>query len=278
MKSLRLRVAFVAAVLLVGTWLLLHFRETPAPLEPHPFFAGAPRRLNIAHRGASAERTEHTWEAYELALRDGAHVLELDLRMTSDDVLVVVHDGDLVRLTGQSVVVAESTFAQLTAAAGERAPMPLSAVLERFPGRLNLEIKDRRVEAARRLSELLRAAEREQSVIVASFHADVLEAFRSHAGPAVATSAHSREAFRFYASYLLGLPSSPDFVALQIPTRFKGLRLDHPDFLAYAHRHGLFVHYWTIDDETEMRRLLALGADGIMTNLPRRLSEVLFSF
>lgn len=266
---------FVFAAPFLG-WLALRlFAGDRVSASRHPFFDGAPRVLNIAHRGASGERLEHSWEAYDLALRDGADVLELDLRSTSDGILVVAHDADLVRLTGVPLRVADAPLADLRATVGDKAPVPLIDVLARYPGRLNLEIKDNRPEIAERLRKLLRDTGRESSVIVASFHADVLAAFRAQGGPSVATAAHGREALWFYVTYVVGLPASPEFQALQIPPRFKVLDLDSAAFMDYAHRHGLVVHYWTIDDEGEMRELIKRGADGIMTNFPDRLERVI---
>lgn len=269
----------VGAILLLAFALLLSLRIAsphPVAIERHRFFEGVRKPMNIAHRGASGEQSEHSWDAYDLALNQGADALELDIRMTQDAILVVAHDSDLRRVAGTPLKIAESTLAELQAAAGQRAPLALSEVLARYPGRLNVEIKERRPEIAARLAGVLSATGRLSTVMVASFHADVLEAFRTASAGQVATSAHGREAMLFVAAYLLGLPLRPGYVALQIPRRVGAwLDLGRPSFVRHAHRQGLAVHYWTIDDEAEMRELLKAGADGIMTNFPARLEAAI---
>jgi glycerophosphoryl diester phosphodiesterase len=190
-------------------------------------------------------------------------------------VLVVAHDADLARVAGRNVVIAESTLAELSVA-GERAPLALEEVMEQFPKRLNIEIKEDRPDVADALAAMIERRGRQQSVMVASFHCDVLERFREVTGHRVATSACGVEAVRFYLCYLLGIPARPHYVALQIPARAR-VDLTRQEFIQFIHRHGLKVHYWTVDDEGEMARMLRAGADGIMTNRPDLLARVIAS-
>ncbi len=268
--------ALTAATLPIIGWLALRIVQQPPVAVPlQPFFVGLPTPLNIAHRGASGERAEHSWDAYDLALGQGADVLELDVRMTRDGVLVVAHDRDLTRVAGVPLPIASSSLEQLRHAAGDRAPIPLVEVLARYSARLNLEIKEDRPEVAGALLALLRKTGRQKSVIVASFHAGVLHAFREAAQGEVATAAHVREAVTFVFAYFLGLSVAPEYASLQISRRLGPfLDLGRPGLVAFAHAHGLAVYYWTIDDESEMRALLEAGADGVMTNYPERLGRV----
>lgn len=268
------RSAVALAAALLVTLLVMRSGE-PVPVARASFFEGLRIPHNIAHRGASGERAEHTWDAYDLALRQGTDILELDVRMTKDGILVVAHDRNLKRVANVDLNVVEATLAELRAAAGSLAPLPLADVLARYAGRINLEIKEDRREAADALAALLRASGREKTVIVASFHTGVLEHFRDVTAGAVATSAHSREGLFFYLAYRMGIPMAPRFVALQIPRRISRLDLGDTDFVKFAHAHGLAVHYWTIDDEVSMRELLDAGADGVMTNHPERLEQAI---
>lgn len=243
--------------------------------RPRPFFDGAPKVLNIAHRGASASAPEHTTLAYELALQQGADVLELDLRTTRDGVLVVAHDATLQRTHGLDVRLNQQSFAELVRLTGERSPSRLEDVLARFDSaRFNLELKDEDVAAARALARLLEASGAGQRVLVASAHDRVLREFRRASGGAVATSASTREALRYRFCELMGRSCPTPFVALQLPA-LRWLGLTHPEFIQSARERGLSVHFWTIDDESEQRALIASGADGIMTNYPLRLANVL---
>lgn len=248
-----------------------------APTNPRerPFFAGLPPVLNIAHRGASTLALEHSFEAYELALAQGAHVLELDLRLTRDAALLVAHDRTLRRTVGREEAWSELTRAQVAELAGGRMPLDLDQVLSHFPAaRFNLELKDDTVEGPRALAQVLARQGAAGRVLVASQHVRVLEALRTVTQGTVATSASQDEALDYYACYLMGRTCIGQYSALQLPA-LGVLGITSARFIAQAHEQGLAVHYWTIDDPTRMAELLAHGADGIMTNRPDRLARVL---
>ncbi len=287
MKPRLLRVKWLLAVLAVAALavssatllgiLLARRSGTSERAAVYRFFAEIPPVLNIAHRGASAAAPEHSLDAYRLAVAQGAHMLELDLRMTRDRVLVVVHDADLARLTGASVKVAESSLAELRTLAGARAPLPLSEVVAAFPGmRWNFELKENDPEAARALFAVISEHDLWDRAIVASFRDAVIRSFRELSKERVATAATGVEAFRFYVCYRTGIPCRVRYAVLQLPFKSR-FDLTDPDFIRHAHGLGLAVHYWTVDDEATMKRLLDAGADGIMTNQPERLARILSS-
>ena len=248
------------------------------PVAPElPYFASLPRVVSLAHRGASKQAPENSLQAFSLALAEGTDVLELDLRVTRDRQLVTSHDGTLKRTLGLPQRWSEITWAEAQALAGERAPPLLGEVLARFPAaHLNLELKDDDPAVARLLAEQLAAAGAEQRVLVASLHVDMLREFRRASRGRVATSASVREALGFYACYLIGKGCATEYDALQLPA-LNWLGITSPEFVQHAHRWGLVVQYWTIDDESEQRALLAAGADGIITNRPDTLARVLSS-
>lgn len=268
----------VLAVAYAALWIVRLTRDL-VPRAPRAALAGGP--LVIAHRGASAVVAEHTLAAYRRALADGADVLELDVRLTSDGAVVVTHDRDLGRALAVERVVAEHDLAELRAAVAARHPgaapaelLPtLDEVIAQFPAaRLNVELKDEAPALVTAVAAAIERAGRQDAVVVASFHGDALDRFRAATGGRVATAAGPGEGARFFLCYVLDVPCRPAFDVLQIPprlrARFPSLRLDDAAFIDFAHRHGLAVHYWTIDDEPTMRALLGRGADGVITNRP----------
>jgi acyl-CoA thioesterase-1 len=241
-----------------------------------PFFAGLPKVLDLAHRGAAQQAPEHSIAGYARALSEGADVLELDLRLTRDGVLVVAHDASLERTLGLPQRWADISWAEAQALAGSRAPPRLEEVLTRLPdAHLNLELKDEDPAAARALWTTLRATGAERRVLVASMHVEMLREFRRASHAAVATSAAFREALGFYACYLIGKNcKQAEYAALQLPV-LAWLGLDKPAFIQHVHRQGLLLHYWTVDEEPLQRALLAAGADGIISNRPATLARLI---
>lgn len=240
-----------------------------------PFFAGLPPVLDIAHRGASKLAPEHTLRAYRLALEQGAHVLELDLRLLRDRELVVAHDRTLRRTNGVDAAYSDLGWDELERLASGHLPIRLGQALQQFPGvRFNLELKDETPDAARALAGVLAAAGAEGRVLVASGHEEVLAEFRKATAGRVATSASTAEALRYYFCYRMQRACATPYSALQLPT-LQWLGITSAAFVAKAHERGLAVHFWTVDEPDQMRALLAAGADGIMTNRPDVLDALL---
>jgi glycerophosphoryl diester phosphodiesterase len=156
----------------------------------------------------------------------------------------------------------------------------LDEVLEAFPGTyLNIELKPTvamtgRLEHA--VAELLRAHGRSDDAIVVSFNDQSVELFKGLA-PEVHTAPGTAQVAAFWASSQGPAPGTPNpqHVALQVPERFEAATVVSPDFVADAHTNDLAVHVWTVNDEADMRRLLAWGVDGIVTDRPTLLEQVL---
>lgn len=237
----------------------------------------------VAHRGGSGLAPENTLEAFIEAVELwGADMLELDVRLTRDGQVVVVHDATVDRTTDGRGAVAELTLAQLQqldagarfvdpegrrSRAGQGIRMPLfREVLRRLPHtRLNVEAKC--VEVAAPLRREIEAHGATHRVLIAAEHERARRPARGYRGP---WGTSREQMIRFV---LLGRTPRSDI--LQIPPRASGLDLVSPRRIAAAHRRNLPVHVWTIDDPDEMRRLLALGVDGIQTDRPDRLARVL---
>jgi glycerophosphoryl diester phosphodiesterase len=240
-----------------------------------PFFAGLPRVLDIAHRGASQLAPEHSIAAYELALEQGAHVLELDLRLLRDGELVVAHDRTLKRTLGLDAAFSELSLAELERIAGSRTPLRLDQVFSHFPtARFNLELKDETLEGPVALAAAIVRGRAQGRVLVASSHRAALEEFRRLTSGQVATSAAAEEALDYFFCYLMKRACPTPYSALQLPA-LGWLGLTSSAFIEGAHERGLCVHFWTVDDAERMRALIAAGADGVMTNRPDVLARVL---
>jgi len=145
---------------------------------------------------------------------------------------------------------------------------------------LNLDIKRSAPDVApyeEALAHLLRQYGRRDDVIVASFNDRATEAFSAFA-PEIAISAGMATTTEFYGRLHAGEPPPEGierFVALQVPVSHGDLVVVDEQFVEAAHRSGLAVHVWTIDDPQEMDRLAALGVDGIISDRPSVLAEVL---
>jgi glycerophosphoryl diester phosphodiesterase len=153
----------------------------------------------------------------------------------------------------------------------------LEEVFQAFPAtEVNIDIKDKNSGSVYRLADLLKAYGREAQVVVGSFHDDQLSLFR-RLSPRTCTAAGVRETRIFYLLNQAHLSRlfHPLFNAFQVPERFGRLRLVTPHFIQTAHRKGLMVHVWTVNEMEDMRRLIEWGVDGIITDYPDRGAEVL---
>jgi len=240
---------------------------------------------------------ENTIPAFRNAAKIGADVLELDVRLTKDGELVVMHDSTVDRTTNGQGKVREMTVAQLKQLdagywftpddgatypyRGQDIVIPtLTEVFSAFPEHIiNIEIKDYAPESVERLVEVIEEAGAADRVIVSSFDDETMKYFRQVA-PYVASAAAPGEIRTFYILSRLYLTRfhRPLSDAYQIPVERGGVRLDTKTFIDAAHSKNQKVHYWTIDDPDEMRRLLALGADGIMTDRPDLALDVFREF
>lgn len=244
-----------------------------------------------AHRGDASERPENTIPSFERALELGADALETDLHRTVDGRLVASHDPTLARMSGAPVEIRRATLAELQrcdvgwgfvdrdgarpfAGKGYRVPT-LDEILDAFPRvPLNVDVKQHDRATVDALMVLLRRRRAAERVVVASFDAATLRAVRRAKYPG-RTGLGVSEVLQLFAMPLSVLRARPpEGKAVQVPTRVGRLRLDTRAFVDKCHALSLRVDYWTINDPAEAERLLALGADGIMTDAPGLIAPV----
>ncbi len=216
--------------------------------------------------------------AFENAVSLGYSYVETDVHITRDGVLVAFHDESLDRVTDSKGRIRDLSWAQVSSArvAGVE-PIPrLEDILGTWPGlRVNIDPKhDSAVEA---LAEALRRTNSVERVCLGAFSDRRLARLRRLVGPELCTSLGPGGIARLRAASM-GLPfGKVRAVCAQVPARARGLTLTDRRFVETAHACGLQVHVWTIDDADEMHQLLDLGVDGIMTDRPAILRDVLQS-
>jgi len=232
--------------------------------------------LTIAHRGASAHFPENTIAAFAAAIRAGADMCELDVQKTVDGALVVIHDDTVDRTSdgrGRVDMLTLAAIRRLDAGrwcgdqfAGEGIPT-LAEVFDLTAGQcgLNIELKGEGV--VEQLCGLICARAADRTAMVSSFDWAELESVR-RINPAIRLGLLADRA----PARLIDAAARLKAWSIN-PER----KLIKPELCATAHRRGLQVYVWTVDDPDEMRRMISAGVDGIMTNHPERLRAVLES-
>jgi glycerophosphoryl diester phosphodiesterase len=241
-------------------------------------FLDWPGPIAFAHRGGASEAPENTLPAFEHAVKLGYTYLETDVHVTADGVLLAFHDDHLDRVTDRTGTIAALPWSTVkTAKVDGREPIPLfEDLLGAFPNaRINVDPKhDAAVEP---LVAALRRCDAVERVCIGAFSDRRLARIRALCGPTLCTSLGPGGIAKLRAASL-GAPrirlAAP---CAQVPTGARGVTLVDRRFVETAHKRGMHVHVWTIDERAEIERLLDLGVDGIMTDRPAVLKEVLQS-
>jgi glycerophosphoryl diester phosphodiesterase len=250
--------------------------------------------LTFAHRGGAGLWPENTLQAFQGAIALGCSHLETDLRLARGGEIVLMHDAELERTTNGTGRVGDYTVPELKRLdagyrfspdgasypfRGKGHVIPTFAELVASAPKVsfNVEIKEHgEADLPRALWEFIQRHNLGDRIIVAAEQHALVAEFRRLSGARVATSASRRECLEFWIASRLGLVGMLNvrYQALQIPVTAGRWRLLTPRLLAAAQRAGVAVHVWTIDDRAEMHRLLDLGVDGLMTDYPDRLMDV----
>jgi glycerophosphoryl diester phosphodiesterase len=242
-----------------------------------------------AHRGGAALRPENTIAAFDHGLSFGVDGLEFDVHLSSDGVVVVHHDETLERTTGAAGRIADRTADELarldagftfqSGGGDSPASFPfrgvglgvprLRDVLQRYStARFIIELKTSEPELARKTVDEVRRASAVERTAVGSFYRRALHAVRTYE-PRIPTGASQEETrWALYRSWIGWPLARTSYREFQVPERLGVNTIVTPRFISHAHRAGLPVKIWTVNTEEDMRRLLAWGADALISDRP----------
>ena len=242
-----------------------------------PRFFDHPGPLAFAHRGGAAEAPENTWAAFERAVALGFRYMETDVRVTADGVAVAFHDVAVDRVALAKGTVRSMPWAKLATLplrAGSSTPRLEDLLAAWADVCWNIDVKEQR--AVEPVITAIRRTGTAERTLVAAFSGRRSRQLRARLGPELAIGAGRwAVAALVCAKFLPSLPVPKTVAAAQVPTSRHGARIVDRRFVSACHKRGLAVHVWTINDATEMAYLLDLGVDGIMTDRPSVLKEVL---
>ena len=288
------RLGIAALLLLFGLVLVAAFMPD-APSKR--YYDGISRPLVIAHQGGDGIWPGNTMYAFERAVEIGADVLEMDAHLTKDGQIILMHDEEVDRTTDGSGLVEKMTLEelnQLDAAykwsndegktfpyRGQGIHVPtLEELFQRFPQmRYVIEIKLTQNPIEKPLCDLIRKHNMQHKVMIASFHDVAMKNFRETC-PDVATSASRTEVRNFV---LLGKAFLSGWIALQYqsiqppydPSESMNIPIMTARFIREAHARNIRVEPWTVDDPELMKQYIEWGVDGIITDRPDRMIQVL---
>ncbi len=293
MKYGRILLLLLLALLLL--LLIVNLLDRPAP--SHPFFDNFDTYpLVIAH---ADDTGQGLWPGSTMPFLKGVSemgvdVLEIDVHMTKDGHIVVMHDDTVDRTTDGSGKISEMTLMEVkslevggnwTQDGGQTFPYrgqglrvpTLAEVFYLFPDwPMNIEIKQAEPSMAQPLCDMIRRFDKGQQVVVPAFSDQAIAEFRAVC-PEVATAGSSSEVRNFVLLNFAFLSNllSPPYQAFQVPEKSSGIPVVIPQFVDSAHDHNLQVHVWTVNDPRDMQRFIEMGVDGIMTDRPDLLLEML---
>ncbi len=290
---LTMMIAFFVSFSIIVYWLPV--KKAAPPLF---FQQENGRPLVIAHQGGKLLAPGNTIEAFGHAVDLGVDVIETDIHITKDGHLVTIHDPTVDATTDGSGYVKDYTLKELQrldaayhfqdlkgtfSYRGKNVYVPtLEEVFQRFPNtKVNIEIKDdnpqdRIEEIIQKLLKLVAEYNMEDKVLIASFDQNIINLVETYSQGTVATQGGRQEAKKFVILQKLFLRNlyQSKVDAFQLPLQEGDFDLTQPILINGAHRIGLYVHYWTINDKDTMERLVRNGADGVITDRPDLLLEV----
>lgn len=230
-----------------------------------------PRPLVFAHRGGAKLGPENTIAGFDRGLAAGADGLELDVRLSRDGDVMVIHDSTVDRTTDARGRVNQYTAQELgrmnVLGSGDGVPR-LEDVLARFPGvPLIIELKENG-ELGRRTADLVRAAMALDRVVIGSYLRAALREVRRYEPRLPTGSSHEETRLAVYASRVGLAPHWASYRSFQVPESTQGTRVVSKSFVRLAHQAGLSVQVWVVDEPDAVLRLLSWGVDGIITDRP----------
>jgi glycerophosphoryl diester phosphodiesterase len=229
------------------------------------------RPLVFAHRGGAKLGPENTIAAFARGLESGADGLELDVRLSRDGEVMVIHDDTVDRTTDGRGPVAQHTaneLGRMNVLGSDDGVPRLAEVLARFPNApMIVELKEG-PELGRRAAEVVRRAGAFDRVVIGSYMRSALRAVR-RSEPRVPTgSSHEECRLALFASRIGLAPRWAAYRAFQVPERTEATRIVSRQFVRLAHAAGLAVQVWVVDEPDDIMRLLDMGVDGIISDRP----------
>ena len=282
-------------LLLLFLALLIGMRLGSRSAPDHPFFENFNEYpIVFAHQGGNLLSPGNTLFAFERAAEMGVDILEMDAHITKDGVLVIIHDKDVDRTTNGIGLVEKMTLAEIkeldagywwTDNEGETYPYrgqgiripTLEEIYKRFPDYpVNIEIKNTESSIAQPICEIIRENKMQNKTLVVSFFDERMAEFRQIC-PEVATAAARNEITKFVIlNYIfMGGLYSPAEVAFQVPESSPGIVVGCPVFISGAPTRNVQVHVWTPNTREEIQKFIDIGVDGIMSDRPDILMELL---
>lgn len=253
--------------------------------------------LVIAHRGGMYLYPENTMLAFDNSVKLGVDALELDIHITKDDILVINHDNTINRTSNGKGFISNFTYKELLnynfgyrfknihgkyPYRDKYIPIPKLKDLFIKHNNMNMliDIKNNGTlgyKASKQLKKLIYRYNMKDKVVIGSFNNDTIYYFREITKNNINTSASTNETLKFIIFNKLFLNSFNTIVysTLQIPYKKGCLSLDKKSIINSAHRKNIKVYYWTINDRKEMKKLIKLGSDGIITDRPDILISIL---
>lgn len=237
-----------------------------------PGFLDAPGPIALAHRGASADQPENTMAAFDAAVQLGYRYIETDVHLTKDGQLIAFHDDRLDRVTdaGGRISAVEWEMVRRARVNGREAIPLLAEILENWPD-LFVNIDPKSDAAVGPLIALIQQMNAVNRVCIGSFSGARLKSVRNAWNNNICTSMGPADVLRLRLESLC-LPGAGRLVGkyaascVQVPPWYRGIRLIDRALIEKAHEKNLKVHAWTINEESEMHRLLNLGIDGIISD------------
>ena len=242
----------------------------------------------IAHQGSSLDLPPNTLEAFQLALDQGADIIELDIWRSKDGTWVVIHDRNLTRITGVNKDITKLTFEEIQLLdagynfsdssgnylyrnKGYKIPS-LEQVFKQFNNeKINIEIKTVSKLGLSDLVQMIKKYQMEKKVLVVSFSYNVIKKFRKISNNQIATAASKSDIMRMI--YFGKLPwYKIRFDAFQMPFYSKKVErygLKNTEWIGKMRSKGMEVHYWTVDNSEDIKKAFSIGAGGVITNKPK---------
>jgi len=262
--------------------------------DVHPFIVKTSKIINIAHAGGKGLGPENTIITLEKSVEAGADILEIDIHSTSDSVLVLIHDHKVNRTTNGDGYVWNYIYENLRElnagyywTENDSLTFPFREMDIKIPSlkdvfikysdiRFNIEIKQDTPHIIENLCTMIHEYNLVNRVLIGSFADGVLDNFREECSH-VATSAGMGETRIYYGLNLLYLDwiYTPAANVFEAPIYFKDTHLLTKQFISGLQKKNIPIYVWTVNETDEMRTLINIGIDGILTDFPDRLSAII---